>query len=189
MAEGYASELDEWRAIVDRDQDVFLRWLAPREGPLRYSLRKFAHVVDVELIVQESAAKVWHNAHLITPDGRPGFLLRWVRRVARNDAINAVKRAGRQDRFDDDREIADSEGQRMPDLFLRARIQRCFGRLAATARRALRARLQDGGGRADRDVAASIEMSFDAFRQNLARSRQALVKCLGSSGIDITEYL
>ena len=50
-------------------------------------------------------------------------------------------------------------------------------------------RLADRGERSDRELARSIGITFDAFRQNLARGRRALKQCLSKFGIDVTEYV
>ena len=40
--------------------------------PLKRSLQSFAELVDVELVAQDAAFKVWQHAAAISPDGRPG---------------------------------------------------------------------------------------------------------------------
>ena len=192
MPADYDLEVDELRAIAARDQTAFTRWFARCEIPLKRSLHSFAELVDVESIAQDTAFKVWQDASRITPDGRPGFLLRWSKTVALNDARNKVRSSGhrRDHRVPLPNEDAPEAGTTSPiDPFFRERIARCFERLQANQQRTFRARLDDGGVRADRDLATSIGMSFDAFRQNLARGRKALVACLGSFNIDVMEYL
>ena len=51
--------------------------------------------------MQERRLQLWKDASTITPDGRTGFLLRWGITVARNEARNDVKRAGRQVALED----------------------------------------------------------------------------------------
>ena len=64
-----------------------------------------------------------------------------------------------------------------------------MARLAGNPRRALLACVENGKGRSGREVAAEIQMGFDAFRQNLARARASLVLCLKTFQIDIMENL
>jgi DNA-directed RNA polymerase specialized sigma24 family protein len=188
----YDIEVDELGAIAGRDDEAFKRWFIRCESPLRRSLRSFAELVDVEPVVQDAAFKVWQNASKITPDGRPGFLLRWSKTVALNDARSKLRRSG------------DRPGQRVPltdedafgstsptprDPFLLERIKRCLERLQSHQQRAFLARVSDSGARHDRELATSIDMGFDAFRQNLTRGRKALLKCLASFKIDVAEYL
>jgi DNA-directed RNA polymerase specialized sigma24 family protein len=188
----YEVEVDELRAIAARDAVAFTRWFARCEIPLRQSLRSFAELVDVESVAQDAAFKAWQDAARLTPDGRPGFLLRWTKTVAANDARNKLRRSGH--RLDHRMPLPDEDdfGSSRPsprDTFFLERVRRCLDRLNPHQQRAFRARLDDGGVRPDRELATSIGMGFDAFRQNLTRGRKALVECLGSFGIAVTEYL
>lgn len=192
FADDYELEVAELSAIVGRDQDAFSRWLARCEIALKRSLSPFAQVVDVESVTQEAALRVWQHAGSITPDRRPGFLLRWAITVARNQARNQAKRAGREVPLVVDVAAApasSSGGAGRVDPLLRERVARCLSRLSRVPRKAIQARVSDGGEQPDRALAAAIGMGFDAFRQNLARGRAALTKCLRKAGIDIAEYL
>jgi len=192
MAEDYDIEVAELEAIARRDREAFSRWFARCEIPLKRSLRSFAQTADVEAIVQETAIKLWQDPSKIRPDGGSGFLLRWARVVARNAARNAAKRpANRLDHHasmpPDDEIVA--HVLPMSDLFLRTRIQQCLERLPIRQQRGFRARLDNGGSRKDRELAESIDMSFDVFRQTITRGRKALIKCLRSFNIDVMEYV
>jgi RNA polymerase sigma factor (sigma-70 family) len=189
VAEDYDVEVAELQAITQGDQGAFSRWFARCEIPLKRSLRSFAPAVDVEAVVQETAMKLWNGASRIAPDGRPGFLLRWGLTVARNEARNRAKRSARHVALEDHPEVAGATVNMAGDPILRARIRHCLERLQTHQQRAFRARLDDGGKHADRDLAALVGMSFDSFRQNLARGRKKLVTCLSSFKIDVMEYL
>src|SRR5205085_3994481 len=93
MPTDYEIEVDELRAIASRDAAAFTRWFARCEIPLKRSLGTFAGLVDVESVAQDAAFKVWENAAHITPDGRPGFLLRWGKTVALNEARSKIRRS------------------------------------------------------------------------------------------------
>jgi DNA-directed RNA polymerase specialized sigma24 family protein len=192
MPTDYEIEVDELRAIAGRDAAAFTRWFARCEIPLKRSLQIFAALVDVESVAQDVAFKVWQHASTIRPDGRTGFLLRWAKTVGLNDARSKLRRPG------------DRPGQRIPlideddfgstspkprDPFFLERVRRCLERLQPHQQRAFVARVSDGGVRPDRELATSIEMGFDAFRQNLTRGRKALMQCLASFKIDVAEYL
>jgi RNA polymerase sigma factor (sigma-70 family) len=189
----YELEVDELQAIVRRDQEAFKRWLKKWEIPLKLSLRSFAELVDVEAVVQDTAIKVWQEAPRITPDGRPTFLLRWARTVALNSARNILRRtehrADHREQLPSDDELLEVASSQAPDPFLQERVRQCLERLQSNQQRAFRARIDDDGAHKDRELAAAIGMGFDAFRQNLARGRKALVGCLASFGIDVKEYL
>jgi DNA-directed RNA polymerase specialized sigma24 family protein len=188
----YDIEVDELHAIAGRDADAFTRWFARCEIPLKRSLQSFAELVDVESVAQDTAFKVWQNASTITPDGRPGFLLRWSRTVALNEAGSKIRRSGH--RLDHRVPLADVAEPESPtasplDPLLLERVRRCFERLQPHQKQAFRARVDDQGERRDRELATSIGMGFDAFRQNLTRGRKALVECLASFKINVLEYL
>jgi DNA-directed RNA polymerase specialized sigma24 family protein len=189
MADDYNVEVAELQAITRRDHAVFSRWFARCEIRLRQSVQAFTHVVDVEAVVQDTAIRVWERGSTITPDGRPGFLLRWARTVALNNARNHAKRAWRQVSLDQHDQPQGASVLRGGDPMLRARIRRCVEQLGKNPRRVLDARLHDGGQHPDRDLAISMGMTFDAFRQNLARGRRALERCLRECGIDVRKYL
>ena len=192
MAEDYDVEVAELHAIGRRDRDTFSRWFARCEIPLKQSLRSFAQVVDVEALVQDTAFKVWEHASRITPDGRTGFLLRWARTVALNAARNIARRPGHRPEHQvplEDHPEAGAAVIMAGDPILRARIRQCLERLQTHQQRAFRARFDDSGQRTDRDLATSVGMSFDVFRQNMTRGRKALVKCLSSFKIDVMEYV
>lgn len=188
MPDDYDVEVAELQAIAERDLEAFSRWFARCEIHLRTSLRSFEQFVDVEAVVQDTVIKVWEDPLRIRPDGRPGFLLRWARTVALNAARNAARRQGHHAAMPADDDVA-GDVRPMSDVFLRTRVQECFGRLPVPQQRAFRARVADAGSRTDRQLAASIDMSFDAFRQTLTRGRRALVACLRSFNIDVMEYI
>ena len=193
MPTDYELEVDELRAIAARDATAFTRWFARCEIPLKQSLRSFAELVDVESIAQDAAFKVWTDAARVSPDGRPGFLLRWTKTVALNDARNKVRRSGlrieHRESLPENDAFAPPVRPSMRDTLFIERVRRCLDRLNPHQQRAFKARLEDGGVRPDRELAAAIGVGFDAFRQNLTRGRKALVECLGSFGIAVTEYL
>ena len=190
MPDDHDAEVAEWQAIGRRDEVAFTRWLARCEIRLRRSLRRFARVVDVEAVLQDTAIQIWeHDAVKITPTGRTEFLLRWAYVVARNKALNVVKRAGRQVPLEMHSDLEPSAMQAHGDPLLRNRIHRCLQQLLPHFRCVLDARLKDEGQHPDRELAGSLGVSFDAFRQNLARGRRALEGCLKTHGIDVRTYL
>ena len=191
MQTDYGTEVAEHGAIVGRNQDAFKDWFKRCEIPLKRSLQSFAELVDVESVVQDTGFKVWQHASKITPDGRPRFLLRWAKTVALNDARTKIRRSDhRPDRWEPlTEEEVDKRISPPPDSFFLERVKRCLERLQPHQQRAFLARLGDGGARRDRELAQSIDMGFDAFRQNLSRGRKALVQCLASFKIDAAEYL
>jgi DNA-directed RNA polymerase specialized sigma24 family protein len=190
MADDYEVEVAELEAIKGGDQEAFSRWLARSEIRLRRSLESFAQSVDVELVVQEVAFRVWERASTITPDGHPAFLMRWAVTVAlnaaRNDAKRSRRRSEREVSLDVHAEVASPPVARA-DPFLRARAQRCQEQLTPGLRRVFAAYLADGGQHPIGVLGTSLGMTSGAFRKNLQRARLALEECLGKFGIMLRE--
>ena len=80
-------------AIGAGDPDAFARWVAGAEASLRGTLRPLAARVDGEALLQEALLRVWQVAPRCLPDGRPNALLRLGARIARNLAIDELRRA------------------------------------------------------------------------------------------------
>jgi RNA polymerase sigma factor (sigma-70 family) len=184
VADDYDDEVAELQAIAGRDEEAFTRWFARHEIALKRSLRSFAAIADIEAIAQDTAIRVWTHASGITPDGRPGFLVRWAATVARNAARTEARRAGRALPHE-----APPAAPGMPDPALKLRIQECRRRLPPTLRLVIDKILEDEGRHSYRELAAALDITFDAIRQNLTRARRALEKCLESRGIDVRGYL
>ena len=172
-------------AIRLGDADAFARWFAACEEPIRLSLRRFARQVDVEGVVQETALRVWQAAPTLEARGGPGYLLRWAVTVARHLAIDQARRAAREVPGGVDDDLPAPAPSRQPDPALWARIAECRGKLPARPAAALTARLAGDGTLSDRRLAEVVGMTFDAFRQNLARGRRLLEDCLRGFGIDV----
>lgn len=175
-------------SIVAGDDRAFGAWLAGAEEPVRRSLRSFAAVVDTEAVLQEALLRVWQVAPRTEPDGRPNALLRLALRIARNAAIDEVRRARATPMDADALERALHGGEEpvagvMPDPLLRKVIERCRGRLPPAPRQAFDARV--AGGRADRDLADELGMQLNTFLKNVGRARALLVECLGRAGVAV----
>ncbi|MBL8734480.1 MAG: hypothetical protein JNN13_19040 [Planctomycetes bacterium] len=173
-------------AIAAGDADAFARWLALAEPPLRRSLRRFATVVDTEAVLQEALLRVWQVAPRCAGDGRPHALLRLGVRIVQNLARSEARRhrllpvpAG------DELPEAEVAPAQPPDAALRAAVSTCRDKLPPQPARALAARLDDGGLRADRALAAAVGMQTNTFLQNITRARRLLAECLRKAGIDL----
>ena len=178
-------EEEERLAISHRDGQAFARWLMRSEEALRLALRSFARTVDVEAVIQEAALRLWQLAPRIEPDGKPNCLLRWTITVARNLARDLAARAGREMPLDEHDEPPAPPVPQPADPYLVRRIGECRKRLPAKPGAAITARVAGAGQLSDRELAAQLGMSFDAFRQNLARARRLLEDCLRGFGIDV----
>ncbi len=176
-------------AIARGDALAFGRWLAGAEEPVRRSLASFAARVDTEAVLQEALLRVWQVAPRVEVD-RPNALLRLAVRVARNLAIDEVRRA-RLDPTDDqglERAAHEAEGSTEPvepDPHLRARIEACRDKLPPAPRQALDARLEARGGAADRDLARKLRMQLNTFLKNVGRARALLLECLARAGVEV----
>jgi len=172
------------------DEDSFAAWLALAEAPLRRSLRRFAAAVDTESVVQETLLRIWQVAHRCEPDGRPNGLLRLAVRIARNLAVDEVRRRGSPlpigapaDGAPDD--TAPIEPPVLPDPLLRRQIARCFEKLAGAPRRALLLRIAHAGGASDHLLADQARMRLNTFLQNVTRARRLLARCLERAGVRV----
>lgn len=176
-------DLDEHlTAIAAGDADAFAGWLADAEAPVRRSLRTFAATIDTEAVLQEALLRVWQVAPRVRPDGRPNALLRFAQRVARNAAIDEVRRH---------REVLDETGEPdptpvepvLPDPLLREHIERCRAKLPRQPSAALTARIDARGGATDRRLAEQVGMTLNTFLKNVGRARALLQACLQAAGV------
>ena len=88
-----SADLDEYAAAIGAgDLDAFGRWVAGAEPVVRGSLRSFAARVDAEAVVQETLFRVWQVARRFVADDRPNGLVRLALRIARNLALDEMRR-------------------------------------------------------------------------------------------------
>jgi len=176
--------------IAAGDAAAFERWLASCEPRLRASLRPFASHADVEAVLQESLLRLWQVASRHRPDGRPESLLRLAIRIARNLAIDEIRRA----RLTPTRVAALEEALAAqvdpgpgdePDPLLRRAIAECRARLPRKPARALTARLEATGGDTDATLAEHLGMKLNTFLQNITRARKLLAECLERKRVDL----
>jgi DNA-directed RNA polymerase specialized sigma24 family protein len=189
-------------AIVARDAEAFAGWLAGAERPLRLSLRRFAPAVDTEAVLQECLLRVWVVAARCEADGRPNSLLRFAGRIARNLALDEIRRQrgvaatghgargeGGREGGGRDNDAADPEpADPTPpaDPLLRRRVEECLGKLPRAPRRAIDLRVGAAGGEDDAHLAARLGMRLNTFLQNVTRARRLVAQCLEKSGIAVT---
>ncbi len=174
------------QAIAAGDARAFGLWLAGAERPLRASLRSFASRIDTEAVLQEALLRVWQTAPRVKADGKPNALLRVAHRIARNAAIDAVRRAKVEPV---DPQTLEREGGSVepwtPDPALKKAIAECREKLPKAPAKALAARLDGPGAHHDRDLAARCEMGLNTFLKNIGRAKQLLRDCLGRRGITV----
>lgn len=183
-------DLDEHLAAISaRDVDAFGRFLAGAELELRKSLRAFAASVDVEAVVQEAFLRVWQVAPKITPDGRPNALLRFTTRVARNIAIDDLRRRRETAVADalERVERPDEPGPEPSDPLLKELIARCVEALPNKPAEALRSRLESGGNDSDLELCERLGMRLNTFLQNVTRARKLVAECLEKKGVRVFE--
>jgi DNA-directed RNA polymerase specialized sigma24 family protein len=123
----------------------------------------------------------------------PNASLRFALGVARNVAREEVRRA-RLDRLVRIDDLPDGtepwvDPDPPPDPALRFAIDECIQRMPNRPRQALLVRIEDGHLRADRELAATLEMKPNTFLQHIVRARQFLARCLERKGIVLSEVL
>jgi RNA polymerase sigma-70 factor (ECF subfamily) len=177
-------------AIAAGDAGAFGRWLAGAEPCLRESLRPFAARIDTEAALQEALLRTWQVAPRHTPDGRPNSLLRLALRIARNHAIDEIRRARSTPMDDEHLEQALAEGdppspRGAPDPLLRRVIDECRRLLPGKPAQALAARIESGGRDPDEMLAERLGMRLNTFLQNFTRARKLLAECLEKRKVDL----
>jgi DNA-directed RNA polymerase specialized sigma24 family protein len=180
----------ELAAVAAGDPDAFGRWVAGAEASLRATLRPLAAHVDAEAILQEALLRIWQVAPRCRPDGRPNALLRLGARIARNLAIDELRRthatAVDADALDA-AAAADEPDVRAPDPLLRVIIEECRRALPRQPAAALMARIEAAGGEPDQRLAERLRMTLNTFLQNVGRARKLLAACLQKRGVDLAE--
>lgn len=173
-------------AIATGDAPAFGRWVAGAETRLRLSLTRYASAVDVEVIMQETLLRLWQIAPRVERDGQGNSLLRVGVRIARNLAIDEIRRTQASLRRDEAAyaEHAPAEVAQPidPDPLLRRLIAACRELLPKKPAAALAARLEAGGQHSDQALAERLNMRLNTFLQNFGRARKLLRTCLKKSG-------
>jgi RNA polymerase sigma factor (sigma-70 family) len=171
--------------IVAGDADAFGRWLAGAEPRVRASLASFADRVDVEAVLQECLLRIWQVAPRFVADGRPDGLVRLAIRIARNLALDDLRRRRIEPATIVQLEaIAEPTSVAPPDPMLRELIVICRDKLPERPAAALQARL-DGPWRPDVELAHELGMKPNTFLQNFTRARKLLAQCLSAHGVDV----
>jgi len=187
-----AIDLDgELGAIVAGDPDAFARWVAGAEPPLRASLRPLAARVDCEAVLQEALLRIWQVAPRCRRDERPNALLRLGLRIARNLAIDELRRARGLSADEEALEVALARAAvvepRAPDPLLRRAIEECRRALPQKPAAALEARLESAGAEPDQRLAERLRMKLNTFLQNVTRAKKLLAACLREHGVELEE--
>lgn len=176
-------------AIAAGDASAFGRWLAGAEPSLRAALRPFATRVDTEAVIQEAMLRTWQVAPRHAPDGRANSLLRLSSRIARNLAIDEIRRARATPADDEALEQAildaDPAPRSGPDPLLRRVIEECRRLLPGKPAEALSARLAGAGAEPDETLAERLGMRLNTFLQNFTRARKLLAECLQKHKVDL----
>lgn len=183
-------------AIRAGDTTAFGRWLAGAEPRLRDSLRGLATQIDVESVLQEALLRVWQVAPRFVPDGQPDGLLRLALRIARNLAVDTLRRNRLEPREADVLErlaaaaaLVAPAPDRWSDPMLRRAIEECRRLLPERPAKALQARLEGGGIEPDERLAERLRMRRNTFLQNIVRARRHLAECLRRRGVDLAVEL
>jgi RNA polymerase sigma-70 factor (ECF subfamily) len=172
---------DLMRAANRGDAVAYRRLLAALAPALRaFARRAFSRsglaTDEVEDAVQETLLAVHLKRHT-WDEGQP--LLPWVKAIARNKVIDALRRKGGsvQVPLDDVSEFLADDRAR--DAGQAADISRAVGRLKDREREIVVALSIEGA--SARDVATRLAMSEGAVRVALHRALRSLAKTLGSS--------
>lgn len=170
--------------------EAFANWMTLVERPVRGSLRRFSRAVDAEVVVQETFLRMWNAANDPAREweGRDASL-RFALRVARNVALEEVRRTGHGHlvSLDDLRHDPAVDAPPPPDRGQQKAIRECLARLAGKPHDALFSRLLRGHSSPDRELAEGLRMTVNTFLQNVVRARRAVAECLESKGVSLRE--
>ena len=176
-------DLDVHHALISAgDPDAFGRWVAGAESAVRASLKSFATRVDVESVLQEALLRLWQIAPRFESDGKPNGLFRLCLRIARNLALDELRRTARL-QPDDEAEV--TVDPVVPDPLLQKWIDECRRKLPSKPAAALAARLENAGADPDEILAARLGMKPNTFLQNFTRARKLLAECLRAHGVEL----
>lgn len=125
-------------------------------------------------ITQDTFIKVWHAL----PDWRPEAQFNtWLLRIARNTAIDALRRRQHEPIALDDAVLIDSQPGPLQQLENRRRIAQLdtlLGQLPVTQREILL--LRELEGLSYRELATALDISEGTVKSRLARAREALLQ-------------
>ena len=180
---------DLFRAAGRGDQEALAQWMGRVERPVRASLARYARAADVEGVLQETLMRMWIFARERGDELQgENASLRFAIGMARNIARSEARRHGRLVYLPPE-ELPDAG--MMPELpvspSLVQFIRDCFRTLARRPRSALEARLREGAGRSDHEVAAELGMTKNTFLQNIVRARRQMRACLAHKGVAVEE--
>jgi RNA polymerase sigma-70 factor (ECF subfamily) len=171
-------------AVVAGDPDAFASWVAGAEPAVRRTLSRFAARIDIESTLQESLLRIWQLAPRCERDGRPNALLRLCTRIARNLALDELRRHARL--VPGDEVEPEPVVPVVPDPLLKRWIDECRRALPQKPAAALAARIDAAGGEPDELLAARLGMRNNTFLQNFTRARKLLGDCLRAHGVELT---
>jgi len=175
-------------AIALGDVQAFASWLAHGEPRIRLSLRRFARVVDTEAVLQETLLRLWQVAPRVKPDARGDCLARLGVQIARNLAVDHLRRARRLERVHEAEPAEDGAEPAWSDPLLREVIQSCMQRLPKQPAAALTCRLDNRGAEPDETLAQRAGMQLNTFLKNFGRARQLLLECLQRAGVTLASW-
>ena len=193
-AERVADVEAQFAAARAGDEQAFGDWMGRVERPIQASLRRFARVVDLEVVMQETFARMWVMARdpSRSLEG-PNASLRFAIGVARNVAREEIRRAGLGRMIS----IEDLDVPPEPaviddppaDPGLARIIRSCLDVLPSRPRQAILARIDMGGIAPDRALADMMQMTVNTFLQNIVRARALLAQCIEKHGVALEEHL
>jgi RNA polymerase sigma-70 factor (ECF subfamily) len=147
--------------------------------------------VDCEAVLQEALLRIWQVAPRCRRDERPNALLRLGLRIARNLAIDELRRARGLSADEEALEVALARAAvvepRAPDPLLRRAIEECRRALPQKPAAALEARLESAGAEPDQRLAERLRMKLNTFLQNVTRAKKLLAACLREHGVELEE--
>jgi len=168
---------------ADRDRTkAFVRLLSQHERSLNaYILALVPHWADAEEIAQETKVRLWEQFEQFDQADRSAGFRAWSRKIAHYQVLTYRKRQGRE-RVRFSQKTMDALGfearKSGKQLSLRHyALQQCLEKISFSHRRLILLCYSEEE-QTLRDVAETLDQTYDAVRKKLLRVRRALATCV-----------
>ena len=169
-------------AVAKGDEAAFERFYAATRAKLFGVVLRILRRADIaDEVIQETYLKIWHNAATVDP--KLATPMTWMVPIARNRALNVVRKKGEAS-IEDEPAAMEAAGEEADPLARREmteelkRLLACLGRLEEDRRRMVLLAYYSGWSRDQ--LAAKFDAPANTIKTWLRRSLLEIRECLGS---------
>ncbi len=173
---------------ADGDRSAFERLYRVTSPRLFGLLIKMLRQKDLaEDVLQDTFVQVWRRAGSFTRDR--GQAEAWLTSIARNRAIDWIRRGGQRELLADDDSLLDQPSddtepdQRTIELQTSGQLHRCLNQLKGQQRTGIR--LAFLGGMSHGEVAAQLDAPLGTTKSWIRRGLESLKRCLARAGVGL----